>query len=195
MPTAASTKLCTLDVAKTQLKISGVSPDDTLIDRYISIASLWIEGQCGREFKSQTYTDEIYDGSGEDLLYVRHAPVTVVTAIAYRDANIWTAEPFEASDLAYYDRDEQGEIWWIDGSYWPRGRNNVRLTYAAGYNPIPFDLQHGCALLVQSVWHKRENMTEMMPQVVTVDGVTQFFKDKVIPDFTRDVIRKYRLYL
>lgn len=195
MPSAASIKLCSLTVAKQQLKAESTAENDTLIDRYVSIASLWIEGQCGREFKQQPYSAQIYDGSGEDLLYTRHAPISVVASIEYRAGQTWTAEVFTANDLSLYDKDEQGRIRWIDGRAWPCGDDNVRLTYTAGYDPIPYDLQHACAELVQALWHRRENMTHLLPQIQTVDGVTTIFRDQPIPTTVQRVIEKYRLFL
>lgn len=70
----------TLARAKSFLEISGDSKD-TLLTMLINQITGFIEAYTKRNFLSQTYTNEEYDGSGTSTIVLRQFPVTAVSSV------------------------------------------------------------------------------------------------------------------
>lgn len=97
------------------------------------------ENTCGRKFTRGTYTD-VFDGNNDRLLMVRTVPLVSITTIDITDdGEVVTSY---AGDKFRFDV-ETGEIRWkpTEGSWFPRGFQNISVTYVGGYDPLPADLQ------------------------------------------------------
>jgi uncharacterized phiE125 gp8 family phage protein len=198
MPTtAASIDLCTLDQAKTQLKLDeNDDTEDDLVRSLIDCASLRVEQYCGRKFKLQTYTNEVYDGTGESELYLRNAPVDPNTAVTvdFRVSSAWQSQ--DVTYLRYDDPDEIGLVFWEIGAF-SRGRYNVRVTYKAGFAAttaaLPPTLRQATVEWVEVLYQRIKNKMHLQPAQQIVDGVSITFRDSPIPTSVRDLLKAYVL--
>jgi len=116
----------------------------------IGIASDFIEKYCDRKFIEDTYTEEAYDGSIDQYLYLKNAPISAVT-IQYWDTvnNVTSYTYSEFTDYVIYGT--EGKIYMRGG--WVYSPQIYRITYTAGYaiEDVPYDLKMVCAKLCETV--------------------------------------------
>jgi hypothetical protein len=116
---------------------SATTTWDALIERLINAATDYLERTCGkRRFKKTTYTLEVHHGGDGTMKHVTldHWPVTALSAAQYRAGDpatpVWTA--FDATEYELINDKEPRRIRIY--SRVPAGQNNLRFTYAAGYD-------------------------------------------------------------
>lgn len=140
---------------KTYARISGTG-FDSQISLALDASEAAMEKYCGvTDFGSATYTDEAYDGEDEDTVWLANWPVTAVSAVKVRcysttvtqDATTYTFTRRgrlirDGSGPGFVYTDESPEAGYYSGGFvWPRGNQNVLVTYTAGYGTIPADLK------------------------------------------------------
>lgn len=137
--------------------------DDPQMLMLLEAAEASVRRYLNRDLEQQSYT-EYYDGTGRPQLILRQRPVTAVSGVWLDNAGYYgqRAGAFDAATTALtqgtdfivrppLDQSEKNNgilemitpIWFaVEGrSCWPVGQGNVKVTYTAGYNPIPLDLQ------------------------------------------------------
>lgn len=137
MPLAANA-LTTIEAARQYCKISDADRD-VLIGSLINAASMQIEKYCRRRIKEAAYVDQEFDGTGTTNLLLPDYPVKEVSAVKIDDVLVPAAE--------YKLRKEIGSVVRLC-SRWPEGVLNVKVSFTAGYNPIPADIELACKHLV-----------------------------------------------
>lgn len=143
--------LTTLAFAKTYLKIPTAEvSQDSIVEFWINAASDYLETATDRKFKSQSFT-EIQHGRATNILILKHFPVTAITSF-YTDSTGKYSGDQELVDLADYSIGEDQNCL-IYNRYFPRGYNNLKITYTAGYATIPSDLENACLWMV-TYYHK-----------------------------------------
>lgn len=174
--------LCTLADLKAWLNI-GNTTDDALLQRLITAASVFMQSWMSTDIPSASYT-EVRDGTGSDTLCLGTTPVTAVASLTVNGLP-QTLSPdgiqpgYLFSDSAIY----------LVGTTFPVGRRNVRVTYTAGYNPVPFDLAQECISL--AAWKYREKSrigqtgTGMGPEHIS-------FSLKDMPESTLTLMQQYK---
>ncbi len=140
--------LTTLSDVKETLGINN-SSQDNLIKRKINHATLAIESYCNlaydHHFKSTVYTDEQYDGSGSDQMFLRMSPVTTFTSFSIRTTT-QNDDSWDVIDSQLYFVDMPSgviDLLFSQSLQW----NKFKVTYEAGYATIPFDLSEACVTL------------------------------------------------
>lgn len=119
---------------KTFLGIT-VNTDDTLLERIIDAVTDWVINYTGREFQLDTYTQEIYDGSGTHLLLLNNYPIDDTTAVVLEARTTpLNVSDWDTIDTELYHVDfERGMI-----DYQPRiftrQPRHYRVTYKAGFD-------------------------------------------------------------
>jgi hypothetical protein len=68
---------------------SFTAAETTTIDALITAISKLIQKYCKRNFTSTTY-DELYDGSGDDKLVLKHYPLVTVSRVAFGPVSVLT---------------------------------------------------------------------------------------------------------
>jgi hypothetical protein len=156
---------------------AGISGQDTVVAVLILGAQAAIQRHCDvASFDEATYTLEKYDGTGTDQLCLRNRPVTAVSAVKIReglaDATPTTLETntylFETDLSGLLTRISDSGFWdqgfGINGvvrvstcPVWPVGRQNIVVTYTAGYSSgtMPADLKTAMYRLVDSLRGRR----------------------------------------
>lgn len=147
----------TLNDAKQYLGISGAD-FDSLIERFINLASDEVERYCNCKFSLQTVADEIHNGDGTPLLTVRHLPI-------YSLANGLPADlrrrqspslPWEPVTAEITEIFIDPEIPWIEllRGVFPRGAKNISVSYKAGYEIVPGAIQRVVTEMAQMLWNE-----------------------------------------
>ena len=110
---------------------------DPMIGRLISSMSQAIRNYCQRDsFLSRTFT-ETYDGSGSDTLLLRQFPVTSISGLSIDGVAIPAATPTSPAGFTFdsWSGFPAGSVCAVSlcGYGFREGRNNVTITYTAGY--------------------------------------------------------------
>lgn len=127
---------------------SGDTSKDNIIKRKINQATHMIESFCNlslnHHFKEATYTNEVFDGSGDQVV-LRMSPVSAVASFQYRDT-LGNTDDFDDVEAELYYID--GNAGTLDGLFTQRRTwSQYRATYTAGYATIPADLAEACVTL------------------------------------------------
>jgi hypothetical protein len=148
--------LTTLAIAKKWIKIpTTVTDQDDVVEILINGFSQEIEALAQRKLKSQSVT-EIKHGRGTNLILFREWPVTAISELRIDGGSLFT-DPATVIDPADYTLADDGNSLLLIGGTFPRGYNNVRVTYTAGYTTVPADLQQACLDLCFWKYRTRES--------------------------------------
>ena len=100
-----------------------------------------------RDLVSQTYV-EYFDGNGSKSILPKQFPITSITKVeVYEGLDSNNTEVWETwAKGDEYQRlliEDSVEIT-LDGAIFPKGTQNVRITYVAGYSTIPYWAKKAC---------------------------------------------------
>lgn len=177
--------LTTLANVKSYLGISS-SSFDTLLEVLIDNVTEFVEGKLGgRRIKTETYTDELYDG-GNTEIFLRQFPVTDLTKIQHRSGEISnpTFNDFNANDFILYEGG--GFIHFFGGT--PKGHLNLRFTYVAGFGEIPDDIEMIAKQLVAKAFDQRKSQGKSSERLEnsSIDWTTMLSPEQ------KSVLARYR---
>ncbi|GEP00652.1 hypothetical protein [Methylobacterium haplocladii] len=130
--------LTTLAVAYGYLGIPA-GTDDVGLQLAISAVSERIATWCSRSFVLTEHT-ETYDGSGNPRLLMRNFPITAIASLEIEGRPV-SARSNPHGPGYVHDGRRTLDVY---GYTFPRGRQNVSVTYTAGYARIPADLVMAC---------------------------------------------------
>jgi hypothetical protein len=134
----AATDILSIDEARTAvgIELDNLSHDDLLYG-YVSAISLQLDQRCG-PVVIRTVTGELHDGGGS-VVFLKHNPVSTVTTVteySHTTAQALAAESNTVKTASDYKIDlETGALRRRSSNrdaYFPAGRDNVVVTYAAG---------------------------------------------------------------
>ena len=136
----------------------GVPDDDQLIVEHLIIAaSLFANKYTSRKLAWRTYDgetdDEIYDGTGSRVLYLKQYPVTSITAIYEDTDRAWpSTTEIDSDSYTYYP--DRGKVVFDNILY--LGARTIKAEYIAGYVPAdtPEDLAMAIFIIID-YWKKR----------------------------------------
>ena len=189
---------------------SSDTTKDNLIIRKINQATEMIEKFCGRRFKMSTYTNEEYDGTGIDQIILKNRPVDNTTdppqvvSLGLRDTAL-NQDDWSSVEGEHFFIDKEAGI--LNLLYTASGRwNRYRVTYRAGYDPIPSDLAEACATLATyyvlnasnatAVKRKKEGLREIEffdPNGNSTSGVNSLFDqlgiDEILNSYANHPVR------
>ncbi|OCJ12475.1 hypothetical protein A6U86_05485 [Rhizobium sp. AC27/96] len=113
--------------------------DDTNLQFAISAYSQLIADWCSRTFVVSTFS-EVYDGHDNARMMIRNYPIISVASLAINDLAVNPATSTFGPGYTFKNR----SVDLMGGAIFYRGLSNVAITYTAGLNPIPIDLQMAC---------------------------------------------------
>lgn len=116
-----------LDDIKALLGITGDNSQDARIELLITMATAQIEAITGYKMAQEEISDETYDGDASRMILMRWMPITGIDKIEFKNGDAWDLVDPENYEL----KGRSGQIF-FSGSL-PRGINNVRIKYTAGY--------------------------------------------------------------
>ena len=143
-----------LTLAKQHLKVE-TTDEDALITQYLNAANAWVENYTGKLLTRREVTQE--QACFDAYLPIYFGPDPASLTIAYTDAD--DAAQTIADALIVRDRVYPADTW-------PTAADNtaVTLTYTAGFESVPADLDSAVLLLVGDSYANRET-SEAAPAV------------------------------
>lgn len=175
------------DRVKSYLEIADTDAShDRLLQELNKRLSAWVEQYCDRTFAKATYTEQ-HDGDGSDTLAVRHWPLLSVASLYDDPERAFPASTqIAAADFVVYP--SRGLIK-LDGLAFSAGIQNVKVTYDAGYQEIPEDLQQAvCELIADRFRHRDDQGLRSL----TIGAYSATYADEAIPEETRMILNSYR---
>jgi hypothetical protein len=172
-----------------------------VLSRLISAQSAFIQNWLNRQIASQSYT-EIRDGLGAGLgrnqMVFANYPVSSVSSLtidgkpippsndgglltsgfSFDTNRIWLADVGSVGDQALYSQ-----------YYFNKGRQNVIISYAAGYSTIPYDIEQACIELVAMRYMERTRVGLVSQNL---QGQTTAYVQKVMTDSILTTLNQYK---
>jgi len=185
-----SNALTTLAMAKTYLKIPPAETQyDAIIELLINAASERLEKDCDRVLKKKTGIVEYQDGRGQNIIVLKQFPVVQVTELKLATDSDFTSSETVVPASDYEITDDDNCIL-LQGRPFPRAYRSIKITYDAGYNPIPPDLELACLWIV--FWqHRIRDAQDIGRQGKSKEGESiSYLQDA--PKDVKDTINRYR---
>lgn len=167
--------LATVEDVKEYLSTSGFSfppDDDGLLGKMITGASDFVEHWLARTFAVKTWT-EVQDGTGGNAITLTNTPILQVASLAI-DGQPIPAAPADGGFQAGYLFTDSEVI--VRGFYFWRRRQNIIVTYQAGFAEIPPAVNRAVIELVALRYRQRTRVGEVSTHFH--DGSTTTFSQK-----------------
>lgn len=123
------------------------APDNLLLEMLINAATDFMENYCRRRFLKTDYTNELYDGDGTEMLFLKNYPIITIASIYWTYVDV-AGQLIDSDEYKIYN--SGGYVYRAGG--WIAGHQNIKINYTAGYDfaidGIPSDLQDICNALV-----------------------------------------------
>lgn len=133
----------------------GITGDDALITRLISVAQKTIENYTKRTWGVTNLT-EVYKGTGTNYLNLKSYPITAVASLKHNN-NLVGDPSWETIDSDfYYVNQTTGQLYYSGGFY--KQENMYQIVYTAG-EATPADIEQACINLVAHMFNSRANET------------------------------------
>ena len=160
--------------------------DDVMLQRLITGASQAFRTYTGRNFDVQTYTEK-RSGSGQRTLFLRQFPIQSITSLTVDGVAIpaITGNVYIPGASGYLYTPEYITVF---GYEFTRGRDNISVTYSAGYTTIPYDLAQAAIELVCFKYKEKDRIGHASK---SLGGETVSFIIKALPESAQLVLDKY----
>ena len=186
--------LCTLAEVKDWLGLTTAT-DDARLARLITAASEDIRQECNRSFEPANYTESHSGyGYGQVVLVTRQWPVISVASLMIDNATIPAQPSAGRPGYTIINADSAGHVV-LDGYEYARGKNNIQLTYRAGYADThgvfdpPADLTQAAIDLVA---YRYTGKSRIGQKSKTLAGETVTYITDHYPDSVTRVIQRYK---
>lgn len=113
------------------------------IDALLETASEQVEAYCERKFALQTHVEQIW-GTGNNRLLVDQYPVQSITSITY-ESDFGGSFTVPTEYVRFHSSGVLEFKFPLTQGPWRRDRIYT-VTYTAGYDPVPYPIQHATAL-------------------------------------------------
>lgn len=139
--------LVTLDDAKDHLNIPASNTDfDDKVKRFINSATYDIENFIDRKVIKRSYT-EYQDGRGSNKILLKQWPATKPTELWIDPSSEFTDTTNQLATTDYQiDNDSLVVLIFRQFS---KGTRNIKVTYEAGWDTVPWPIQVACLWLVE----------------------------------------------
>lgn len=162
---------------------------DDLLARLITSCSAYVQSWLNREILLASYA-ETYSGKGTTRLELRQYPVQAVTAVSVDGVAI-QARPalgtLSASTIAGFVYDEVAVM--LVGYRFTRGMQNVVVSYSAGYDAVPADVEQAVTDIIGD-WFKYRDRIGVTVQAIEQQSTS--FVNTPMPARAKDVLAQYR---
>jgi hypothetical protein len=194
-PVAQAFPLCGLSALKRSL---GLGADETDMDdqlrQLILIASAQIARIVTLDIQPIALDGELYDGDGGFQLYLRHAPIVSVSVLSI------DGQPVDVSTLKIYPEyiafDDTLALDWnprlrAECEIFGWGRQNVSVSYIAGFTNVPGDLSVACMVQVGFLRNTLGKQGLVSDTNSVVNSTTQYTQLPIAPA-ARIAANRYR---
>lgn len=178
--------LTTIAVAKEHLGIpSADTSQDGRLELFINVASDRIANYCQRQLVATEVVDIVHGGMS-NMLMLSEWPINSVSEVACDSSGAFTPDTVIAP--TEYRMVDDGTL--LYKSIFPYGYGNVRVTYNAGYQQVPYDLQMSCLLFVEWLYRFRNSGSIGRSAISKGDEHTTLLQD--IPPIIKSLIDPFR---
>ena len=195
--------LTTVDRVKTFIGIT-VADHDTLLERLINQVSDFVEHYCDRTFVETANSNEIYDGTGTEKLFLENYPVssTETFTLEKRNSN-QNVSSFDTIESEHYFVDYDTGIIETNGWGFAQFPRHFRITYTSGYAFDNFtpgatlesvnigDLEYAVWKLVANVYYMRKDSSNVASESIGDYSVT-FRKSTMTDQEIKDVLNRFK---
>lgn len=178
----AAGDLTTLEKVKAHFEVKN-STDDGLLTHLITAASDFIRTYCSRDLAATDYV-ESRNGHGGRVLVLPNYPIISVASVKVDGVAITSAAG--SPTLSGYVFDQYSIS--LRGYVFSKGFKNVELSYRAGFETIPLDLEQACIDLVGLKFKERTRIGETSKSVA---GATTSYSTDDMPAHTKSVLEFY----
>ena len=188
----AAGDLITLDYFAGYAKAADVTWTQTATVAYqqwITAASAAFLSLTNRACIAPTQFTETVSGDGTDSLILRNTPILSVLALSIDGV---ASSAFTTGPQPGYEIADNGFAVILMNGCFSAGRRNVAITYMAGYNPIPADVQELIAEMVQMKRAKFPRIDKVSDTLPTGAGQTTSFSQKDLPPMGMLIVQKYK---
>lgn len=168
--------------------------NDGLLETLINVSTNFIEGQANRRFKETTYTAELMNGEGTDLLVLKAFPIK--KAVAFKIEYSADNSSWETLDADTYRIDyNAGYVKMLGGKFW-KSTGNYRVTYTGGAESIETtypDLEYACWKLCKDAFDRRKGTAGIKRQSLgsySVEFTSSYFENPEV----REIVDQYKVY-
>ncbi len=161
-----------------------------IIERYINAATETIHGFTHRKLRSRVWTDLVLDSRGGRRLLVPEYPVTELTKVEFLLSTIpqsWDVRALTEFTVVQPHRQAIDTLW----CSWPHGPQVVRLSFTAGLEDVPSDLNVAACAVVKHLMTLPDYQFQQI-QSISTGGTTTTFRHDAIPPQVVDTLRRYK---
>lgn len=136
-------KLVQEELKATTAFTDSTYPSLQAIEIWINEESAFVNRLANTNFGETQYT-QYYDYDGEETLYLKHTPVMSIDTFEYNTASLGNTASWatKVEDTDFSVDTDRGEVTIIDTRFSPTsGKKKFRITYTAGYDDIPYEVQ------------------------------------------------------
>ncbi len=159
---------------------------DAVLSWLVTACSSWLIRQLGnRPIKSQAFIDK-FNGEGGQSLTLAHAPVTGVTYVKVDGVEV----PARASVTGEGYVLDNGRIVLTPTYVLTPGILNVEVSYTAGWDPVPEDIEQAVVMWVAELHRARDRVGLSSRSNPSGDSLT--FKPDSVPVYVSLTIDSYK---
>lgn len=143
-------KLVQEELKATDAFTDSTYPSLQAIEIWINEESAIVNRMAGTNFGETQYT-EYFDYDGEEVVHLKHAPVITVDTFEYNTESLGNAASWttRVEDTDFSTNQDRAELTIIDTNFSPSsGKKRLRITYTAGYEDLPYEVQKLATKLV-----------------------------------------------
>lgn len=178
--------LTTIANLKQWLEINNTT-NDVLLQRLVSSCSAFIQSWLNRSILQATY-NEIYDGNGSDTLTLNNYPITSLLSVSVNGVAQNLLSPGDFTSAAYDFTSEQ-----LYGQFmiFNKGRQNIAVSYVAGFATVPLDIEQACIELCALKYKNLRNERIGVVSKGLASESTAFFVGDM-PPATRTLLNQFK---
>ena len=186
------TALTSLEYVKDYGQITG-STYDTFLQNRINSISVAVESYCRRTFAITTYTESI-DGCGSTELLLGQFPVVSVTQVV---VDQYGSQPTTIPGSSFIVNTKNGIVsvkpTATYSPWFAYSNQGISVTYQAGYDPIPFDIQEAVAEMVMNQFYKLgTDVTLSQEQIGDYNRTSRADVQQLLTDDIKHTLNHYR---
>lgn len=181
-----------------------VATHDTILERIINQVSDFVENYCDRTFVETAYSNELYDGTGTDKLFLKNFPIssTATFTLQVRTSS-QNVSNFDSIDSDLFFIDYTTGILETNGWGFYERPQHYRISYTAGYafknNAATLvtleslnigDLEFAVWKLVANAFEMRKNTSNVQSESIGDYSVT-FRKSTMADQEIKDILNGY----
>ena len=176
------TDFASLSDVKTALRLTTTT-DDELLAALITSESSLIANWVSRIFGSMAFTQR-FSGRGKSDFLLSNTPVSAITSVVIDGISIPAADSPQGTGYMLID----GKVV-LFGFVFGLGNYNCAITYTAGFDSVPADINRACVDLVVGRYKELDRSGLISKGLA---GETTTYERKALPDHIKLILQQYR---